>query len=220
MSATQPKQINLNKYFDKVYCINLDRRTDRWQESIEEFKKWNITGVERFPAQDGILLQKHHTISLGALGLYKTIIEIIRYAKKMGYKNVLFLEDDIFFREQIQQLDEYMSAVPNDWVMLYLGGHHIQTPVRVSEKIVRNVQVFTTHSFAINSSIYDIILNDLIDLNNLDYQIDLYFSDVIQRYMPTYSFFPNMTGQRPSYSDIESRETDYSDNMDENLNNV
>ena len=29
----------LNDYFDKIYCINLDRRTDRWKETRVEFKK-------------------------------------------------------------------------------------------------------------------------------------------------------------------------------------
>ena len=32
--------MNLKDTFEKIYCINLDRRTDRWDESIEEFKKW------------------------------------------------------------------------------------------------------------------------------------------------------------------------------------
>ena len=42
----------VNKVFDKVYCINLDKRTDRWKEVSTFFRKYNIQ-VERFRAVDG-----------------------------------------------------------------------------------------------------------------------------------------------------------------------
>ena len=42
----------LNLYFDKIYCINLDRRDDRWEECIVEFNKHNLI-VERYKAFDG-----------------------------------------------------------------------------------------------------------------------------------------------------------------------
>ena len=35
----------LKKYFDKIYCINLDRRTDKWSECESEFDKWGITNT-------------------------------------------------------------------------------------------------------------------------------------------------------------------------------
>lgn len=31
--------MNSFDYFDEIYCINLDERTDRWQHAQEEFKK-------------------------------------------------------------------------------------------------------------------------------------------------------------------------------------
>ena len=43
----------LTDYFDKVYCINLDRRLDRWIKVSEIFKKNRFTNIERFPAIDG-----------------------------------------------------------------------------------------------------------------------------------------------------------------------
>ena len=43
----------MKKYFDKIYCINLDSRPDRWKECLEEFKKIGIDDiVERFPAAE------------------------------------------------------------------------------------------------------------------------------------------------------------------------
>ena len=34
--------MRLDKYFDKIYCINLDRRKDRWKETEKELKKWGL----------------------------------------------------------------------------------------------------------------------------------------------------------------------------------
>ena len=36
------KPNKINDYFDKIICINLDKRTDRWTESLEQFKKAGI----------------------------------------------------------------------------------------------------------------------------------------------------------------------------------
>ena len=38
-------------YFDKIYCINLDYRTDRWEQVQNEFEKIGIENkVIRVPA--------------------------------------------------------------------------------------------------------------------------------------------------------------------------
>lgn len=38
------------KIADKGFLINLDERTDRLKESLSEFDKLKIVGVERYPA--------------------------------------------------------------------------------------------------------------------------------------------------------------------------
>ena len=211
--------IDFREYFSAAFLINLERRKDRLELAEAELQKWNLCGVERVEAVDGKTLPQHPSINFGALGLYHTHLNIIRYAKEQGFKSVLILEDDCFFREGIKELDEYMKALPNDWEILYFGAHHIQPPDRVNERIVRNVQAFTTHSIAIRDSLFQRIINDLENgLSSLDMQLDLYYSSRLQTTVSTYSFFPNVTGQFSSYSDIEGEFKDYSDNMDENLN--
>lgn len=211
-------KVDLLKHFSKVYCINLDRRPDRWQEVCKEFLKWGIgDSIQRYAGIDGSTLPAHHTVSPGALGLIMTLYNIVIEAKSMGYKNILVLEDDVYFRETLLQLDDYMAEVPDGWNLLYLGGHHIQRPEKISSRVGRGVQIFTTHSFAISSNLYDRILSDLSDINRIGLQLDLYFSE-LQKKVSTFCFIPSMTGQSSSFSDIEGRYTDYTDNMDENLN--
>ena len=35
-------KMDILKYFDKVYCINMDKRPDRWEQAQIEFKKLGI----------------------------------------------------------------------------------------------------------------------------------------------------------------------------------
>lgn len=208
--------INLRDYFDKVIVINLERRPERLTTFIEHCASLRISGIDVVQAIDGNTLQPHSRISKGALGLIMTTIQIVREAKEQGAKSVLLLEDDVYFREQIEYLATLLNEMPQDCQLLYLGGHHIQQPKRLTEHVARCVQVFTTHSYVIYESLYDTILSDLADVYRTDLQIDLYFSQLQQR-VPAYCFIPSITGQRADYSDIENRWTDYNDNMDENL---
>ena len=79
--------MRLDKYFDKIYCINLDRRKDRWEETENELSKWGLLDqVERYPAVDGVSLVNPYSINNGELGLIETHLSIIKDSKKMGIK--------------------------------------------------------------------------------------------------------------------------------------
>ena len=79
----------MKKYFDNIYCINLDSRKDRWQTCLDEFNKVGLTNqVERF---SGIKL------SPGQAGCTKSHYELIKLAKSRGEKTILVLEDDFQF---------------------------------------------------------------------------------------------------------------------------
>jgi len=65
--------------------INLDTRTDRWQQIIQRFSNVNSIQLERFSAI------KHSKGSTGCLLSHQSIV---RYAKDNNYEMVLVLEDD------------------------------------------------------------------------------------------------------------------------------
>ena len=98
----------MEKYFDKIYCINLNRREDRWNETLEELKKWGLSdSVSRYSAIDGNTLNNDTVINNGELGILTTHINIITEAKENNYNNILILEDDIEFTKEIENIDEY-----------------------------------------------------------------------------------------------------------------
>ncbi len=115
----------LKEYFDKIYCINLDRREDRWKETMKELDKWGMTDeVERYSAVDGSLLENHYNVNNGELGLIETHLKIIKESKDNNYKNVLILEDDIEFTDEIKNINNYFDILPKKWDILWFGANH------------------------------------------------------------------------------------------------
>jgi GR25 family glycosyltransferase involved in LPS biosynthesis len=201
--------MNLNKYFDKIYCINLDRREDRWEESVKEFEKWGLLDqVERYSAIDGSLINGNYPISLGNVGLIETNINIINEAKEKNYKNILIMEDDVEFTENIIHFDEYYNSLPENYDMVWLGGNHNlhmgKKVNKINEKIIKLHSTYATHGVIINNSMYDVIPTVL---SRKKKPIDVYYCD-LQKSFECYGFYPNIAVQRPSYSDIENKYMD------------
>jgi len=82
----------LQQTFDKIYCINLDTRPERWDYCKKEFAKYNMVElVERYPA---VSFKKD---KLAIKGITTSHINVIKLAKQNNYKNVLIFEDDVQF---------------------------------------------------------------------------------------------------------------------------
>ena len=200
----------MEKYFDKIYCINLNRREDRWNETLEELKKWGLSdSVSRYSAIDGNTLNNDTVINNGELGILTTHINIITEAKENNYNNILILEDDIEFTKEIENIDEYMSLVPSDWDMLYFGGNHnkhIGKEINLlNEKIIKLNETYGIHFVVINNTVYDLILNLITKRNK---PIDVYYAD-IQKSYNCYGFNPSIALQRESFSDIQNKNVNY-----------
>jgi len=202
--------MRLDKYFDKIYCINLDRRKDRWEETENELKKWGLLDqVERYPAVDGVSLDNPYSINNGELGILTTHINLISDAKEKNYENVLILEDDIEFTKNIINVDKYMELVPTDWDMIYFGGNHNKhmgkTIDMINDKIIKLNETYGIHCVAINNSMYDVILKTIPKIMK---PIDVYYSD-LQKSYECYGFNPSIALQRVGYSDIQNKVMDY-----------
>jgi glycosyl transferase family 25 len=194
----------LNEYFDKIYYLNLERRPDRNKECIDELNKYGII-AERFNAIDA--KEKNLVPWMGCL---LSNLEIIKEAKSKGFKNILILEDDVVFNDNFEvELKEYIIQIPKNWDMLYLSGNHNEhsgyNVDKISKNIIKCYLTYSTHSFAINESMYDIIIEYL--SNNQIKPVDVIYTD-IQKICNAYSFFPGITTQRIGFSDIENKVVD------------
>lgn len=202
----------MNDYFDKIYCINLDRRYDRWLDCISEFNKINLL-VDRFSAFDGFALPIMSDVSPGALGAIYSHKAIISNAKKEKFNKILIMEDDVEFHENVLELfDEIQHEIPDDWDLLFFGGNHslnniwmTEPTIKVSDHIYRVTKCYAVHCYGVKATAYDKMINVLGKNNN---PCDVLISE-LQRELNCYVIRPHLAWQRASYSDIEQIYTDY-----------
>jgi len=191
----------INEFFDNIYCINLDFRTDRWAECEAEFAKHNIN-VERFSAFTPSDINFDIGVKAGEAALIMTHGKILQDAKEKGYNKILILEDDVEFADDI---NECLLEIPENWDIVYFGGnHHFGKPSPITEKIAVANKTLAMHCVAINSTIYDRMLEkiDYADPIDVTYAHSLYLFN-------SYVFFPSKAWQRPSWSDLMGQHVDY-----------
>lgn len=164
----------LNKFFDRIYCINLDNRPDRWRYVNKHFSRFGLKrAVKRFSAIDVRTdpdwirhekLLKDNYSRLAMCGCLLSHRKIIASARQKGLKNVLVFEDDVkFLHENIATLHLSLSDLSSlDWDVFYLGATYMWELLPIGSYLV-NVPhgAFATHAIAYNHSIYDQILDSL-----------------------------------------------------------
>ncbi len=204
--------MHVNDFFDKVYCINLERREDRWQQCTKEFDRLGIE-VERFEAIDGNTCGLDSAapplnwtkMKAGGVGCTLSHVKILKKAKANGYKNVLVLEDDIEFCENfLEEASDFLNTVPKDWDLIYMGGNHLQPPEQIGG-IYKCKFTLTTHLIATNYTIYDLIIQEASKLNMI---IDLVLA-THQHKVNAYCSLKKLAWQVNGYSDIEDNVISY-----------
>jgi len=206
----------LNTYFDKIYCINLDRRPDRWKECEDVFAKHDLQ-VERVSAVDGnpdpenikMTATDNRIIKPGMIGCAMSHLKVCQLAKAGNYSQILILEDDIDFIETLNQdFENYILQVPANWQLLYTGGNHLGNHnVRsVSQNVVRIFNTYTTHFIGMKKGMFDMMIDRI--PSKITNPIDVIYAEW-QRQFEAYCIVPHLSWQRTSYSDIENCVADY-----------
>lgn len=221
--------ITLNSVFDNIYCINLDRRPDRWQKCVEEFDRIDIT-VERFRASDGNEIICDGQILPGEKGIYLTHLRIAEDAIKNRYDKILILEDDVKFSDNfVEDFDSWYREVPNDWNMLYLGANMVgwvPTKGTYSPHVVNGYHLFAAHALGLDvgvlEDLYFSVTSEMKQIPfstewyefgpesklTLDQPVDIWYANNSVWYK-SYLMIPRMAWQREDYSDIQNENVDY-----------
>jgi GR25 family glycosyltransferase involved in LPS biosynthesis len=207
--------MTLNDYFDKIYCINLDRRPDRWEQAVEEFNKIGCK-VERLSAIDGEKLINPNTDSpinqseLGCLLSHRAILEKII---KSNGDRFLVLEDDIVFNDDFNQnFQLFKDQLPENWDMVYISGNNTKPIVKVTENIYKTDGTLALHSYFITKKTA-ISLKKMIDNSNYSMPVDSLFIKY-QQTANVFVFRPHLTKQRPGYSDLRGGFRNYDSVLD------
>lgn len=128
----------LGNYFDEIYCINLDKRKNRWAEASIEFSKIGILGmVKRFAAVDGSKIDGVPINSLSdALLVVNTkntvkTSTIVSWIEKMKRSNFLRRFSRNFAKHIILSTGEIGCLLS-----------HIEVIRKADEKLYQNVLIF------------------------------------------------------------------------------
>ena len=203
---------NLNDYFERIYCINLAKRSERWESVKKQFLNNNITAI-RYEAIDGNKYDSVNGLKPGELGCLLSHLYILKECQKNNIENLLITEDDVQFCEDFNfKFFEYIKELPK-WDMLYLGANHAlcnpyesNPPIKVTEHVYRVIHAYSTHAYAVNKSCYQYLIDHISNLTN---PLDVMYSK-IQKNLEVYIFRPHLAWQSEGYSDILEKTVDYS----------
>ena len=200
--------------FEKTYCINLDRRKDRWRIVDRLSKEVNIE-LTRIPGVEGIDLDVQTTPYFkGQLGCLLSHKNVLQDMLNNGYEKIIVLEDDATFHPQfINKFDEFYKQLPHDWGFCYLGGSNMRPPLPISKNAGRAVETLSTVGYLITKSFAKNILLPMLSRKDVDYEVDVNFAK-LQKEHNMYIFMPRLIYQYESYSDIQMKNVFYSHQAD------
>lgn len=199
----------VNEYFDAVYWINLDRRTDLRAYAEEQHRSAGIT-AERLAGFDisemsGVF---NFVRSKGHIGCTLTHIAALTLAQYRSLDSVLVLEDDATFGFDFRErFAEAVPHVPDDWEILYLGswtdfGPFTDNVKPVSGPIVKLDWALCTHAYAVRGHAIDKILVSAVTKRE---PIDQVYAQMMRDgELTAYAVKPSLAFQTPHFS-----ETDY-----------
>jgi GR25 family glycosyltransferase involved in LPS biosynthesis len=173
------------KLVDQIYCINLISRPDRYEKMKEFESEEKITINFYRPEKD---------ICGGMIGCFKSHISVISQAYKMGYNQVLILEDDLIktaaYSNGIVDFDSIVKFIKENksWEIIqfswFARWNSLFLPMTRSKES-KNLSQFgsiLTSSYIINRSGMKRILSTYKNYLGVE-PIDIYYSKIFKKTM-------------------------------------
>jgi len=174
-------------FFDKIYCINLITRNDRYMSATNTFNKLNIKNVE--------FCRVNKSDKGGRYGCFESHIDIIKKSLKLNLNNILIFEDDIrpsnyYNLELLNNSIKFMKN--NNWDVFYLGylasnKNYFRDNIFMSHNnISKNIISYNpgaTHAYCLNNnSMKKILLHYEKYINNTHYDMFLTNKKIFNNY--------------------------------------
>jgi len=158
----------IGNFFKAVYCINLKRRPDRWKSFQKEIAKVGFcyAAPQRFDAIDGTITGGNRKYCTGAWGCLQSHIRILELAMLNNESPYLVFEDDAILHPDFnEKARQFLSHLPDDWGLAYLGGQHLHRPAQdLDDYVAVPYNVNRTHCFAVRGTmmrrLYEVLVND------------------------------------------------------------
>ena len=152
-------------YFDGGFYLNLDKRTER-KEAFEARSKEAGFEVERFSAiqlKEEDVPNPHNGVNWHIkISCTYSHFEMIKEAKRRGWKNCVIFEDDCVFVDGfVNKIKECIEEMKDKkWDIFYIGGEPGGWCDSVSDRLAKcTAGMYATHAYVINESFYDNVIN-------------------------------------------------------------
>jgi GR25 family glycosyltransferase involved in LPS biosynthesis len=194
-------------FFDKIFIINLKYRIDRKEHILKQINRFNLNS-NKYEIVEAIY------DSNGVIGCAKSHIKCLKMAKENKLKNVLILEDDYTFCEDLEQFEKQIITFLKQnikWDILLLHFSNFGPPIYIKtniDNLYKFYWSFSTASYIANNTIFD----ELIELYNLTIStsepIDWLWNNKNFNY-DCYCIKDTVGNQIESFSDIEKKIVKY-----------
>lgn len=135
-----------------------------------------------------------------------------QHKEKFPTEDALIMEDDVMFSEDASdKFDTFFANIPNDWHILYLGGHHEfscrgAAPMEVKPDILRCLNVLGTEALIVRASFLDKTIEQLTNspeniYGHCDWQLV-----PLQRHYCCYAPLGFIAGQQDGWSELFQKE--------------
>ena len=194
------------------FYINLNSRVDRKLHVERQLDLLGIRdNVKRFNAI--------HNIN-GRIGCSLSHLKCIQMAKEQNMEFVLILEDDVSFLlpdDFVENVNKFLSNLKNKWDVLLLAGNNLPPFTTNDEVSIRVSHCQTTTGYIVRQHYYDTLIANIKEgvaklmktpEHHYFFAIDKYWIH-LQKQHRWMLLVPLIVVQRPDYSDIEKRYTDY-----------
>lgn len=208
----------LNTIIDKAYCINMDRRPDRWSEVSSEFDRIGLP-VERISAVDHSVyldkdideLSQKERKTLGHRGCAASHYMAMNKAIEDGVDRFIIFEDDVmfesFFEDRLKY--EWENNLPDNWDVVFLGGLIVSDNAnKISNNLYDIDGAYCAHANIYKTESLDPFLYTLEEYFEKDYRSIPQDTFLVKRgiysKVNSYIFYPSIAYQRGGYSDVEA----------------
>lgn len=199
-----------------AYYINLEHRKDR-KENAEKQLSLVAIQAQRF---DAIRLQN------GAIGCSMSHLKCLENARENKWSHILICEDDIKFLDPslfTNQFNAFLEKHQDDWDVVLLAGNNLPPYKKqpYDDTCVQVTHCQTTTAYLVKSHYFETLISNVKEgISKLiaepekhsRYAIDKYWLQLQKRHR-WFLITPLTVVQKPDYSDIEKRVTNYTDIM-------
>jgi len=198
---------------ENIYYINLSSRTDRNIHMKKQLYNlgWKGERVEAIELENG------------RVGCTLSHIKCLKMAIEKQLDYIVILEDDIHFLNPSVFKENFHHCLNtlSNWDVILIAGNNIRPYTRINDSCVKIVNTQTTTGYMVKNHYFSILLNNIKEgLTYLLKNPEIHSKFAIDRYWFSlqekdnwYLITPLTVSQLQGYSNIEERETNYTQLM-------